>query len=158
VVVLLYKSIKPWFTEPNPCVKVTAYKRNWTSWELLLRKIHWAFKPTTKICKLYDKPVSTALLPYIHAMYNCLRCLLSRHNIKSGALPPKKICGFLWLVKDAIGFKTPGVYSMPCKCARVYNGQTGRSTDIRIKKHEHNIRLLQLDKSALVEHGFSHDH
>jgi hypothetical protein len=27
-----------------------------------------------------------------------------------------------------------------------------------MKEHQHNIRLIQLDKSALAEHGFNHNH
>jgi hypothetical protein len=120
--------------------------------------IHRAFKPNTKIPKLHDKPVSTALLPYFHTTYNRLSRLLSRHNIKSVALPPKKISSFLCTVKDDMGLKTPGVYSVPCERGLVYIGQMGRSIEIRIKEHQWNIRLLQLDKSALAEHGFNHNH
>jgi hypothetical protein len=87
--------------------------------------------------------VSVALLPYIHATYNRLSRLLSKHNIKSVALPPKKC---------------RASSSISCECEFVYIGQMGRSTEIRIKEHQRNIRLLQLDKSALVEHGFNHNH
>jgi len=30
-------------------------------------------------------------------------------------------------VKDALGLRTPGVYSIPCECGRVYIGQSGRT-------------------------------
>jgi hypothetical protein len=99
-----------------------------------------------------------AMLPYFHTTYNRLSQLLSRHNIKSVALLPKKISSFLRPVKDVAGLKTPGVYRVPCKCGLVYIGQMGRSTEIRRKEHQRNIRLLQLDKSALAEHGFNHNH
>jgi hypothetical protein len=84
--------------------------------------------------------------------------LLSRHNIKSVAFPPKNISSFLRPVKDIMGLKTAGVYRVPCKCGLVYIIQTGRSIEVRIKEHQRNIRLLQLDKSALAEHGFNHNH
>jgi hypothetical protein len=120
--------------------------------------IHRALKSNTKIPKPQDKPVSIAMLPYLHTTYNRLSQLLSRHNIKSVALPPKKISSFLRLVKENVGLKTPGVYSVPCECGLVYIRQTGRSIEIRIKEHQWNIRLLQLDKSALAEQGFNHNH
>jgi hypothetical protein len=31
-------------------------------------------------------------------------------------------------------------------------------SSVRMKEHQHNNRLIQLDKSALVEHGFNHNH
>jgi hypothetical protein len=84
--------------------------------------------------------------------------LLSRHNIKSVAIPPKKVSSFLRPVKDLVGLRTPGVYRVPCECGLVYIGQTGRCIAIRVKEHQRNIRLMQLDKSALAEHGFNHSH
>jgi hypothetical protein len=151
----------PWFTEPTLCdsnslkyeldfLRITFRENGYNS-----KLIHQALKSNTKIPKLLDKPVSTAMLPYFHTTYNCLSRLLSRHDIKSVALPPKKMSSFLRPVKD-VGLKTPGVYRVPCECGLVYIGQTGRSTEIRIKEHQRNIRLLQLDKSALAEHGFNH--
>jgi hypothetical protein len=61
-------------------------------------------------------------------------------------------------VKDAVGLNTPGVYSIPCECGKVYIGQSGRSIELRIKEHDRHIRLAQTDKSAVAEHSFNHDH
>jgi hypothetical protein len=81
--------------------------------------------------------------------------MLSRHNIKSVGLLPRKIASFLPPVKDDLGLKTPGVYSIPCKCGQVYIGQTGRSIDTRIKEHHRHICLAHPDKSAVDEHSIS---
>jgi hypothetical protein len=61
-------------------------------------------------------------------------------------------------VKDALGLKTPGFYSIPCACGRVYIGKSGRSIQLRIKEHNRHMRLAQPDKSAVAEHSISHDH
>jgi hypothetical protein len=65
-----------------------------------------------------------------------------RHNIKSVGLPPKKIPSFLWPVKDDIGLKTTGVYSVPCKCGQVYISQTSCSIKTRVKE------LISMDVPA----------
>jgi hypothetical protein len=39
--------------------------------------------------------------------------MLAKHNIKSVTPPPKKIFSYLPLVKDALGLRTPGIYSIP---------------------------------------------
>jgi len=57
-----------------------------------------------------------------------------------------------------LGLRTPGVYSIPCECGRVYIGQSGRSIQIRIKEHNRHIRLAQTDKSAVAEHSINHVH
>jgi hypothetical protein len=80
------------------------------------------------------------------------------HNIKSVGLPPRKISSFIQLVKDDLGLRTPGVYSIPCECGQVYIGQIGRSTDIRFKEHQRHIYLEHLDKSAMAEHSINLGH
>jgi hypothetical protein len=61
-------------------------------------------------------------------------------------------------VKDKIGLKTPGIYRIPCKCSKVYIGQSGRSVHLRVKEHDRYLRLEQTDKSAIAEHSFNQDH
>jgi hypothetical protein len=141
------------FKDESDFLRITFRENGYNS-----KLTHRALKFSTKIPKLHDKPVSIAMLPYFYTTYNCLSWLLSRHNIKSAALPPKRISSFLRPVKDDVGLQTPGVDSVPCECGIVYIGQTGRSIEIRIKEHQRNIPLLQLDKSALAEHGFNHNH
>jgi hypothetical protein len=84
--------------------------------------------------------------------------MLAKHNIKSVALPPRKICTYLPPVKDALRLRTLGIYSILCECGRVYIGQSGRSIPTRNKEHNRHIRLAQLDKSAVAEHSINHEH
>jgi hypothetical protein len=84
--------------------------------------------------------------------------MLTKHNIKNIPLPPKKISNYLPPVKDAVGLKTPGIYSIPYECGKVFIGQSDRSIQIRIKEHERHVRLAQTEKSAVAEHSYNHDH
>ena len=69
--------------------------------------------------------------------------MLAKHNIKSVALPPRKIFNYLPpVVKDALRLCTPSIYSIPCECGRVYIGQSGQSIQLRIKEHNRHIRLV----------------
>jgi hypothetical protein len=45
--------------------------------------------------------------------------MLAKHNIKIVALPPSKIYSYIPPVKDAVGLRTPGVYSIPCESGKV---------------------------------------
>jgi hypothetical protein len=69
----------------------------------------------------------------------------------------RHIFSYLPPVKDALGLRTPVVYSIPRECGRVYIEQSGRSIEIRIKEHNRHIRLAQTDKSAVAEHSINHD-
>jgi hypothetical protein len=84
--------------------------------------------------------------------------MLAKHDIKSVILPSRKIFSHLPPVKDALGLKTPGIYSIPCERSMVYIEQSGRSVQLRIKEHNRHIRLAQPDKSAVAEHSIDHDH
>jgi hypothetical protein len=84
--------------------------------------------------------------------------MLAKQNIKSVALPPKKISSYFPPVKDALGLRTSGVYSIPCDCGRVYIGQSGQAIQLRIKEHNRHIRPAQPNKSAVAEHSINHDH
>jgi hypothetical protein len=83
--------------------------------------------------------------------------MLTKYNIKSVAIPHRKITSYLPPVKDGIELKTPGVYVIPCECWTVCVGQSGRSIDLRIKEHERHIRLVHADKSAVAEHSLQHN-
>jgi len=89
--------------------------------------------------------------------YGRLSRILAKHNIKSVALPPRKIFSHFPPVKDALGLRTPGVYSIPCESGRVYIGQSDRAIQLRIKEHNRHIRLAQPDRSEVAEHSINHD-
>jgi hypothetical protein len=116
------------------------------------RQIHRVLNCRPKISQPEDKPESVAFLPYVEIMFNRITRVLSRHNIKSVGLPPKKVSGFLPPVKDILGLRTPDVYRIACECGKVYIGQTGRSLDTRLKEHQQHIRLEHPDNSAVAEH------
>jgi hypothetical protein len=83
--------------------------------------------------------------------------MFAKHNIKSVVLPSRKIFSYLPPLKDALGLRTPGIYSIPSECGRVYIGQSGRSIQTQIKEHSRLIRLARPDKSAVAEHSINHD-
>jgi hypothetical protein len=122
------------------------------------RQIGRALDPPKRAAITPEKLTSVALLPFVSMTFNHISRVLSRHNIKSVGLPPRKIANFLWPVKANLGLKTSGMYSIPCECGEVYIGQTGRSIDTRIKEHNRHIRLAQPDKSAVAEHSISQGH
>jgi hypothetical protein len=52
----------------------------------------------------------------------------------------------------------PGVYSIPCKCGKVYFGQIGCSIEARVKEHHRHIHLYHPGKSAVAEHSINLGH
>ena len=135
-------------------ILTTVFKDN----DYSLQHIRRALKPATRTAKSYDKPTSTAFIPYSQTTYGRLNRMLAKHNIKSVALPQRKIFSCLPPVKDALELRMPGAYSIPCECGKVYIGQSGRSIQIRMKEHNRHIRLAQTDKSAVAEHSITQDH
>jgi hypothetical protein len=96
-------------------------------------------EPATETAKTNVTPTSTAYIPYTQTTYDCLSTMLAKHNIKSVALPPRKILSYFPPVKDSLGLRTPGVYSIPCECGRVYIGQSSQSIQLRIKEYNRHM-------------------
>jgi len=92
-------------------------------------------KPGTRTIKTDEKPISTAYLPYTQTTYGKLSRMMPKYNIKSVAIPPRKIANDMTPTKDAPGLRTPGIYNIPCECGKVYIGQIGRSIQLSIKEH-----------------------
>jgi hypothetical protein len=114
------------------------------------QQISRAMKPPTKTAKSKDKPNLRAYIPYTQTTYGRLSRMMAKYNIKSIQLPPKKFSNYLPPVKDAVGLKTPGIYSIPCECEKVYIGQSGQSIQIQVRENERHIRLAQTEKSAVA--------
>ena len=114
------------------------------------QQIRRALKPATRAAKTNERATSIVFITYTQTIYD-------RH-IKTVALPPRKIYSYLPPVKDALGLRTSGVYSITCECGQVYIGQSGRIIQVRIKEHDRHIRLAQTDKSAVAEHSINQDH
>jgi hypothetical protein len=113
----------------------TIFKNNGYSQQ----QINHALKPTTQTEKEEKKPTSTAFRPYTQTTFGRLSRMLAKYNIKSIALPPKKIACYLPPYKEQLGLRTPGIYGIPCECGMVYIGQSGRTIQLRIKEHNRNI-------------------
>jgi hypothetical protein len=122
------------------------------------RQIRRGLIPPPGVGQTNGKPDSVAFLPYVGSIFNHISRMLARHNIKSVGLPPRKISSFLRPVKDHLGLRTPGVYSIPCECGQVYIGQTGHSVDTKLKEHQQHICLEHPDKSAVAEHSINLGH
>ena len=121
-------------------------------------KYNVPYCPDGSAIKNKEKPMSIAYLPYTQTTFGRLSRILANYNIKSVALPPKKISYFLPPVKEPLGLRIPDVYSIPCECGKVYVGQSRRTIQHRIKEHGSHIRLLHPEKPALAEHSIDYDH
>jgi hypothetical protein len=51
------------------------------------KQIQWAFHKKEKISQDYNKPNSTAILPYVQSMSGQLNRMFKRHDIRSTGLP-----------------------------------------------------------------------
>jgi hypothetical protein len=122
------------------------------------QQVQQAMVPTIPTTKKEDKPFSTSYQPYAQTTFGRFSRMLARHNIKSAALPHRKIASYLPPFKEAIGLRTPGIYSISCECRSVYIGQSGRAIQHRINERRRYIKLAQPNKSAVAEHSINLDH
>jgi hypothetical protein len=65
-------------------------------------------------------------LLFVGPTFNCIIRMLTRHYIKTVDLQRSPV---------SFGLKTSSLYSTLYMCGNVYTGQTGHSTETRIKDH-----------------------
>jgi hypothetical protein len=56
----------------------------------------------------------------VGTILNYISMVLTRHNIKTVDLLPRKVASFLGPVRDDNGLKTAGAYSISCEYGNVY--------------------------------------
>jgi predicted GIY-YIG superfamily endonuclease len=67
-------------------------------------------------------------------------------NINMVGHTPRELSSFLQHIKGNLALQMPDVYSITCKCGRVYIGQTGHSLQTRVKEHHSLIYLNHPEK------------
>jgi hypothetical protein len=77
------------------------------------------------------KPDLVAFLPYVRLIFNCISGIAL--NLWASTT------SFLQSVKDVVGLKTPGVYSIPCECGQICIAQMDRSIGTELKEHQWHI-------------------
>jgi len=92
-----------------------------------ITQIWHVLNSSLRTSKPKQKPTSVTVIPYVQVTYSQLNRMFAKHNIRCVGLPPSKISS-LHLVKEDLGLRTLGVYSIPWKCGQVYIGRTGQST------------------------------
>jgi hypothetical protein len=126
-----------WYSELEPSATRKSSQENNQS----DRQFHHALYPPCREDTPKEELTSVAFLPFVGPTFNCISRMLTRHNIKTVGVLPRKVTSFLLPIKDDLGLKTAAVYSIPCKRGKVYIGQTWCSTETRIKEHHRHIRL-----------------
>ena len=44
------------------------------------------------------------------------------------------------------------VYSIPCCCGKIYNGDTGRLLKVRLEEHRKAVARGEIEKSGMADH------
>jgi len=102
---------------------------------------------------------STAVLPYVQGVLESL-CLCLEQGICTVFKSDTTLRSHLVRPKDTVNpAKQDGVvYRIPCEPGKVYIGETGRSMQERIKRHDRDIRLARTQTSAISEHTHETGH
>ena len=97
--------------------------------------------------------------PYVKGTTDRIGKILNKHNIRIIFKPPKKIGQILRNPKDQRPpLCSARVYKISCSCGQVYIGEIRRMVNLRIKKHQCNVRLKHITQSALSEHNIETEH
>ena len=107
-----------------------------------------------------QEPTTTVVIPYTAGMSEDIRRICRRFNIRVAFRSSRTLRSMLSNVKDKVPMeKRSGVvYRIPCSCGKVYLGETRRRLETRLKEHKDACKKGQLEKSAIAEHAWTHQH
>jgi hypothetical protein len=80
-----------------------------------------------------------AFLSFVGTSFNRISRVVSKRNIKTLGLPPRKLSSFVWPFKDDLVLKAPGICSIPCDCGNMYIGQRECSIEASVKEHHRHL-------------------
>ena len=105
-----------------------------------------------------DPPKATVVLPYIRNTSESIRRVLSTVNIRTCFKPHRTLSQVLVHTIDPVPqeCRKAVVYRIPCgSCDMSYIGETGRTLQLRIKKHRRALTNGDPCMSALAEHAIN---
>ena len=108
-----------------------------------------------------DSPKATVTIPYIKGISEHIRRILAECNIQIRFKTVNTLRQLLSHPKDQtqIGKQSCVVYSIPCRdCNSSYIGETGQHLSTRLHQHKEATKKGDVDKSAVSEHVWSHNH
>jgi hypothetical protein len=101
-----------------------------------------------------EDPTLVACLPFVCTTFNCISRVLSRHNIKTMGLPPRKLSIFLHPVKNDLSLEMPVSTAFPVSVGRC----TLDKLETRVKEHHWHVCLYHPEMSAVAEHSINLGH
>ncbi|KAL9963165.1 hypothetical protein ACROYT_G032340 [Oculina patagonica] len=147
---LLANGYKRWMFKVPSRPSPTSQANNTSETTRPISKITKTRKPNTSA-----EPVaafkSTAVLPYVKGLSEQLRRCLQQQGVRAVFKSETTLRSQLVRPKDAVDSnKQDGVvYRIPCKCGKVYIGETGRPMQDRIKENDPDILLARTQTSAV---------
>ena len=106
------------------------------------------------------EPKTTITVPYVAGVSEEIRRVCNTFDIRVAFRTVRTIRSELTRVKDPLPLEKQSmvVYRVPCACGQAYIGKTIRRLESRIKEHKDACNRGQLEKSAIAEHAWRHDH
>jgi hypothetical protein len=99
-----------------------------------------------------------AKLPYVASVTDRMAKILRRFGIRTVFDTDRKIQNVIGSTKDKIAFEESGVYEVPCRCGKVYVGETKRKLSQRLHEHKRDVEKLEKgDQSGLASAVAEHD-
>ena len=99
-------------------------------------------------------------IPYVAGLSEDIRRVCRRFGIRTVFKSGPTLQNHPTRVKDKLPLllKSCMVYCIPCRCGRVYIGETVRRLEANMKEHEDACKKGMTEKSAIAEHVWNSNH
>ena len=98
--------------------------------------------------------LTTVCLPYVKGLAKRIQRICSPYDIKTIFTSGSTLRRYLFCVKPPTEFNMIKncVYSIPCRCGKVYKGGTCHPLKIRLEEHRKTIVQGEIEKSGMADH------
>ena len=106
--------------------------------------------------RIEDNPrkLTTVCLPYVKGLAERIQKICSSYNINTIFTSGSNLQSYLLRVKPLTEFNMikNGVYSIPCSCGKIYEGEKGRSLKEKLEEHLKAVVRGEIEKSGMADH------
>ena len=97
--------------------------------------------------------MSSGLLQVFVELGN-LKKICRPYDIRTVFISGSTLRRYLFRVKPPTEFNMIKncVYSIPCSCGKVYNGETGRPLEVRLEEYQKAVVRGEIEKSGMADH------
>ena len=98
--------------------------------------------------------LTTVCLTYVKGLAERIQKICTPYDIRTVFISGSTLWRYLFRVKPPTEFNMikDCIYSIPCSCGKIYEGETGHPLKVRLEEHRKAVVRGEIEKSGIADH------